>query len=170
MRRQRGYTLLEVVFSLAIFGIFCAVLFTLTAEMRWYEKRLPINMHKHPQVIAVLTRMRRDVMDATSAQPWKKTYGEYTSSDKVLIIETLTTNGTNTVVWDFRTPGEVRRRAYQVGVADDWVARGLPADFSNMEIGAIRVNRGSAWAAEIRAKDANGRMAIHTIMQPRATE
>lgn len=168
--RNRGYSLLEVIVAMAIFGMFMAVLFTLTAEMRYYEKRLPVNMHRHPQVIAVLARIRRDVLDATSRQPWQKTYDGYESSDKVMIIETLVNGGTQTVVWDFRTPGEVRRRAYNVGVADEWVSRGLPADFSNLEIAAVRVNSASAWAARIRAKDERGRLAIDTILQPRATE
>ena len=170
-RSQRGYTLMEVVFALAIFGIFCAILFQLTAEMRFWEKRLPLNMHKNPQVIAVLSRMRRDVLDAASRQPYEKSYGEYTSSDKVLIIETMMPNGgQQTVVWDFRTPGEVHRHAYNVGIADNWVTRGLPVDFSNLEIDAIKTGTASAWATRIVAKDERGRIAIDTILQPRATE
>ncbi len=171
LRSEAGYTLLEVVFSMAIFGIFCAVLFTLTAEMRFYEKRLPLNMHKNPQVISVLSRMRRDVLDAASRQPYEKSYGEYTSSDKVLIVETMMPNGgQQTVVWDFRTPGEVRRRAFNVGVADNWVTRGLPVDFSSLEIDAVKTGTSSAWATRITARDEKGRLAIDTILQPRATE
>lgn len=171
MVKQRGYSLLEVIFAMAIFGILCAVLFTLTAEMRFYEKRLPVNMHKNPQVISVLTRLRRDVLDAASRQPYEKTYLDYTSSDKVLIIHTMVKDvGQQTVVWDFRTPGEVRRRAFQVGVATDWVSRGLPVDFSNVEIGALKTGTNSAWATRITAKDEKGRIAIDTILQPRATE
>ncbi|HEX6100729.1 MAG TPA: type II secretion system protein [Thermoanaerobaculia bacterium] len=171
-RRAAGYTLLEMVFALAIFGLICTVLFVLTAEMRFAEKHLPINMHKNPQVIAVLARLRRDVLDAASRQPYEKTYGVYTSSDKVLIVETMmASGGQQTVIWDFRTPGEVRRRAYNVGVvADDWVTRGLPVDFSNLEIDAVRTGTASAWATRITAKDENGRIAIDTILQPRATE
>jgi prepilin-type N-terminal cleavage/methylation domain-containing protein len=171
MVKQRGYTLLEVVFAMAIFGMFLAVVFLLTAEMRSYEKRLPLNMHKHPQVIAVLARMRRDVLDAASRQPYQKSYGTYTSSDKVLIIQTNMPNGgEQTVIWDFRTPGEVRRRAFNVGVPDDWVARGLPLDFTNLEIDAVKISPGSAWATRIKATDGKGRIAIDTILQPRATD
>jgi prepilin-type N-terminal cleavage/methylation domain-containing protein len=181
VKAQRGYSLLEIVVALAVFGIFCAVLFTLTAEMRFHEKRLPINMHKNPQVISVLTRLRRDVLDAASGQPYLKTYGEYTSSDKVLILQTMVasgpltpgvvpTVGQQTVIWDFRTPGEVRRIAYNVGVANEWVSRGLPVDFANLEIGALKTSPGSAWATRIEAKDGNGRRAIDTILQPRATQ
>ena len=169
VRRQRGYSLMEIVVAMAVFGIFCAVLFTLTAEMRFYEKRLPINMHKNPQVIAVLTRLRRDVLDAAGTKPYKDSYGEYTASEKVLILDVMMANGgRQTVIWDFRTPREVRRRAYNVGIADDWVSRGLPVDFSNLQIDALKI--GAAWATRVTAKDEEGRIAIDTILQPRATE
>src|SRR5262249_2038931 len=137
----------------------------------YYEKRLPINMHKNPQVISVLSRLRRDVLDAASRQPYEKTYGAYTSSAKVLIIETMGKDvGQQTVGWEFRTPGEGRRRAFQVGVAQDWVSRGLPVDFSNVEIDALKTGISSAWATRVTARDEKGRIAIDTILQPRATE
>ena len=166
-RRAAGYTLLEVIVAMAIFGMFLVVLAQLTAEMRGVERRLPVNMHKHPQVIAVLARMRRDVMDSME---YVSSFEGYTSSDKVLIIQTLVNGGVQTVVWDFRTPGEVRRRSYIGNMPAEWVARGLPLTFSALEIDAIKVNTGSPWAARITAKDEKGRLAIDTILQPRATE
>lgn len=166
-RRDAGYTLLEVIVAMAIFGMFLVVLAQLTAEMRGVERRLPVNMHKHPQVIAVLARMRRDVMDSLK---YVSSFEGYTSSDKVLIIQTLVNGGVQTVVWDFRTPGEVRRRSYIGNMPAEWVARGLPLTFSALEIDAIKVNTGSPWAARITAKDQKGRLAIDTILQPRATE
>ena len=169
--RSRGYSLLEVVVAMAIFGVFLAILFTLTAEMRFYEKRLPVNLHRHPQVIAVLSRLRRDVMDAHGRTPYKNEHDGYTSSDKVLIVETVNASGgVETVVWDFRTPREVRRRAYNVGNAEDWVARGLPLTFSQLEIDAVKTDDDAAWATRITATDEKGRLAIDTILQPRATE
>ena len=171
MVRQRGYTLLEVVFAMAIFGIFLMVVVALTAEMREWEKRLPVNLYKHPQVIAVLSRMRRDVLDASGTKPYLKSYGTYVSSDKVLIVKTLMPNGgERAVIWDFREPGIVRRRAYNVGVPEDWVARGLPLDFSQVEIDAVKTAPEAAWATRVMARDGKGRLAIDTILQPRATE
>ena len=170
-RGQRGYSLLEVVVAMAIFGIFLAVLFQLTAEMRFHEKRLPVNMHKHPQVMAVLARLRRDVLDAHGRTPYRKKHGEYVSSEKVLIVETVNASGgVETVVWDFRTPREVRRRAYNVGNATEWVARGLPLGFSQLRIDAVKTDEDAAWATRIVARDEKGRLAIDTILQPRATE
>jgi prepilin-type N-terminal cleavage/methylation domain-containing protein len=170
-RNQRGYTLMETIVAMTIFGMFLGVLFTLTAEMRGYEKRLPINYHRHPQVIAVLARMRRDVMDAHGKSPYRDSFADYTSSDKVLIVETVAaTGGVETVVWDFRTPGQVQRRAYSVGQPKDWIARGLPLDFSQAEIDAVKTDEDAAWATRITAYDKGGRLAIDAILQPRATE
>lgn len=166
-RRAAGYTLLEVIVAMAIFGMFLVVLAQLTSEMRSVERRLPVNMHKHPQVIAVLARMRRDVMDSLRYLP---DYEGYTSSEKVLIVEVLVNGGLQYVIWDFQTPGEVRRRSYQAGVPVDWVARGLPQSFSSVDIDAVKVSSDARWGARITAKDGKGRLAIDTILQPRATE
>ena len=167
--RARGFTLMEVLISMAVFGTFLAVLFILTAEMRGWEKRLPVNMYKHPMVATVLTRLRRDVMDAHGSDPYKEEFAGYTASDRVLIVESVQPNGgVRTIVWDFRTPGTVRRREYNVGVATNWVARGMPKDLQNMKIGAIST-KGAAWATEITGYDDHGRLAIYQVMQPRAT-
>ena len=170
-RRQRGYSVLEVIVAMAIFGMFLAVLFTLTAEMRDYEKRLPVNFHRHPQVIAVLSRVRRDVLDAHGKTPYRNKYGDYTSSDRVLILETVApTGGVETVIWDFRTAGEVQRIAYAVGAPEQWVARGVPLEFAQLEIDAVKTDDDAAWATRLMARDSEGRLAIDTILQPRATE
>lgn len=169
--RERGYSLLEVTVSITIFGVFLGILFTLTAEMRGYEKRLPISFQRHPQVISVLARLRRDVMDAFGKSPYKETFGEYTSSSQVLIVESVTASGgVETIVWDFRTPGQVTRRAYVVGNSTDWVARGLPMEFSTLEIDAVRTDDDAAWATRVMAMDEKGQLAIDVILQPRATE
>lgn len=169
--RQRGYSLLEVIVSMTIFGMFLAVLFTLTAEMRGYEKRLPINYHRHPQVVAVLARMRRDVMDGYGKNPYLNTHAGYTASDKVLIVKTVQpTGGLETIVWDFTTPGQVLRRSYNVGVPTDWVARGLPPDFSRIDIDAVQTGPNAGWATHITARDGRGLLAIDVILQPRSTQ
>jgi len=168
-RRDSGYTLMEIVVAMAVFGIFLVVLVTLTAEMRRYEKKLPVNFMKHPQMTAVLSRMRKDVLDAdgenTYVSDWPPTNPEYTMGKQVLIINTWDPNGRKTVVWDLREAGIARRRIYNVGiVATDWVARGLPAqlEFDSVEF------PGRPYGVRVTAKDINGRIAIDQIFQPRA--
>ena len=169
--RERGYTLLEVIVAMSVFVTFLAIVFILTAEMRRWEKRLPVNMHKHPQVSAVLARLRRDVFDGHGSKPYRNEYEGYTMDEKVLILESVQQNGgVHMIVWDFREPGIARRVAYNVGVRTEWVARGLPEDFSSFEIGAEDVPNAKAWGVRIQATDRNGKLAIDQILLPRATD
>jgi len=170
-RRAAGYTLLEVIVAMAVFGLFLLILGVLTVEMRAQEKRLPVNFLRHPQIVVVISKLRRDVLDGHGAKPYRSSFGGYTQSAKTLIIESVQENGgVQTIVWDFRTPGEVHRHAYTVGVPSDWTARGLPADFSNsLVVGAVGIP-GRPWGVRVKAQDGNGRIAIDQILQPRAHE
>ena len=170
--RVAGYTLLEVVVAMAVFGLFLAILGVLTVEMRAQEKRLPVKFLRHPQVIVVVSKLRRDVQDAFGSNPYPESYGAYTQSAKTLIVQSVVeqTGGVQTIVWDFRTPGEVKRRAYNVGVPTDWTSRGLPPEFSNsFEVDAVGIP-GRPWGVRITARDGKGRIAIDQILQPRAHE
>ena len=64
VRGRRGFTLMEVVVTLAVFGMFLVIIVILTAEMRRNETRYPINYMAHPEVEAVMSRMRKDILDA----------------------------------------------------------------------------------------------------------
>lgn len=169
--RQRGYTMMEIVVAMTIFLIFLATLFALTRDMREYEKRLPVNFQKHPQVAALITRLRRDVIDGFGKNPYRDYYEDYVASEQVLILETLNaqTGGKITVVWDFREPGVVRRRSFNGNVTADWWARGLPKGF-NVKVDAVKTGPRAAWATHFQAIDSEGRIAIDQIFQPRATE
>ncbi|HEX7707130.1 MAG TPA: prepilin-type N-terminal cleavage/methylation domain-containing protein [Thermoanaerobaculia bacterium] len=170
-RRARGYSLIEVVVTMSVFGLFLVVLLVLTSEMRFYEKRLPVNFMRHPQVSIVLSKLKRDVMDAHGSDPYRAEHDGYTMSPNTLILESIQGNGgVQTIVWDFSKPGEVRRRAYNVGVAEEWIARGVPPDFSSqVVIDAVGIP-GRPYGVRITARDAKGRMAIDQILQPRAHE
>ena len=169
-RRSAGYTLLEVVVAMAVFGIFLLILSILTVEMRAQEKRLPVNFMSHPQIAAVLTRLRRDVLDAHGANPYPRSFQDYTQTPKTLILESVQENGgVQQIVWDFREPRVVYRRAWNVGVGSVWTARGLPEDFKSVEVDAVEMPR-RTYAVRITAKDERGRIAIDRIFQPRARE
>lgn len=170
-RRQLGFTLMEVIVAMTVFLIFLAILFTLTSEMRRVEKRLPVNYMRNPQIINVLARMRRDVLDAIGADPYyDEPYEGFTPSEKVLILDTLHSSGTEeTVVWDFRQPGTVRRVSFHGGVRTQWIQGGLPKDFA-AEIDAVEVDDERAFAVRLKAVDEKGQLAIDQILQPRAHE
>jgi len=164
VNRERGYTLLEIVVSLALFGVFLLIITQLTREMTGYERRLPINFMAHPQVGAVLARMRRDVSD-TTAPYYPDSYGTYTQSKKTLILYSLQSTGNAvTVVWDFTTPGEAHRLAYSVGsLTSDWVARGVPPSFTITDFPID----GHPDSVRVQARDQKGILAIDQLFQPR---
>ena len=87
----------------------------------------------------------------------------------VLIVATVQPNGgVQTIVWDFSTPREVHRKAFNVGVATEWIARGVPSEFSNdLVLDAVGIP-GRPWGVRLTAKDERGRIAIDQILQPRA--
>lgn len=170
-RRVAGYTLLEVVVAMAVFGVFLLILGMLTVEMRSQERRMPVNFLRHPQIAVVVAKLRRDVQDAFGPNPYPESFKEYTQTSQTLIVQSVQENGgVQTIVWDFREARVVKRRAWNVGVPTDWTSRGLPAEFSStFKLQAVGIpNR--PWGVRISAKDGEGRVAIDQILQPRAHE
>jgi prepilin-type N-terminal cleavage/methylation domain-containing protein len=158
--RQRGYSLLEISVTLALFGIFLFIVVTLTAEMRRNEKRWPIDFMSHPDVSAVVLRLRRDVYDS---KYFPDAWQTYTQSDETPILYTILPNSAETVVWDFRTPGQVTRHSWISNQPqDDWTARGTPV-FTTEKFDAPNGQKG----IHIRAVDDKGKLAIDQILIPR---
>jgi hypothetical protein len=157
---------MEVVISLAVFGVFMLLITQLTLEMNGYDKRYPVNYMSHPQVASLVARLRRDVYDATSPY-YLSDYGTYSNSPKTLILYSLQPSGfAETVVWDFSKKGEAWRRAYSVGnLTTEWVARGVPQitllDFPI---------EGHPDSVRVQAKDTEGQIAIDQVFQPRSHE
>lgn len=160
--RQRGFTLLEVVVSLVAFGAFLWIIVLLTAEMRGLEKRMPVNFMSHPQVGAVLSRLRKDVQDAT-APFYLDSYQTWTRSPTVLIVYSLQKSGyAETIVWEFK-PSEVIRHAYSVGnETSTWTARQTPTFTKE----GFDLPQGPV-AVRIKAYDDENRLAVDQIFQPR---
>jgi hypothetical protein len=133
--------------------------------MRNYEKKMPVNFMTHPQVISVLSRVRRDVLDAFGADPYPDKQDTYSQSPKTLIVTTLVGAGLQTVVWDFSTAGEVKRISYNVGVPTEWVARGLPDDFA-ATFDAVETP-GRPYGVRVQAFDKKGMLSVDEYFQPR---
>lgn len=159
--RQRGYSLIEISVTLALFGIFLFIIVTLTAEMRRNEKRWPIDFMTHPDVSAVVSRFRRDVYDS---KYFPDAWQTYTQSDQTPIVYTITPAGFGeTIVWDFSKRGEVTRHAWTANQQQaDWVARGTPA-FTTEKYDAPNGQKG----IHVTAYDDRGKLAIDQIFIPR---
>jgi prepilin-type N-terminal cleavage/methylation domain-containing protein len=159
--RSRGYTMLEIVVTLAVFGIFLWIVVGLTAEMRRSEKKYPVNFMAHPEVGGVMARLRKDILD-TKYYPAE--FEGYRQTPKTLLLYTLRQTGFGeTVVYDFRSRAEAHRKAFNATqLTSDWVARGVP-DF---EIGAFTLGTGQD-AVRITARDEHNRLAIDEIFVPR---
>lgn len=166
VKRQRGYSLLEVVVTLAVFGVLLLIITVVSTEMRRAEKKWPVSFMKHPHIQAVIARLRKDVVDAFPPY-YVDEIGRYTQGDKILILHTLQENGTSQwVVWDFTTKGEVRRRIFTGGVErPSWHAGGIFLDFS---FGAFEFP-GRPYGIRLKALDEKGVLAVDMILQPRAT-
>ena len=164
-RRARGYTMLEISITLALFGVFLFIIVTMTSEMRRNEKKWPVNFFTHPEVGSVLARIRRDVYDSTSLPD---TFDSYTASPTTLILYTISVDRSSaeTVVWDFSKPGEARRKAYRAtALSSEWVARSVPI-FICSSCSAPESVGGEA-AVRIQALDKEGKLAIDEIFVPR---
>lgn len=163
-RRQQGYTLVEMVVAVGVFGIIVAIFAILTSEMRAHQQRLPQNFMRNPQMVSVISRLRRDVQDRYGGQ-YLDEHDGYKLGKQVLIMATLQdTGGLNQIVWDFRELGVAKRRSYNVGVATEWVARGLPP--GSVEIGAVEFSE-RPYGVRLKVYDEEGRLAIDQILQPR---
>ncbi len=161
-RAQRGYSLLEVVVSMAIFGLFLAVLGTVTSEMRTMERRFPISMMNHPSIGAVTARLRRDVEDTTTYNV-PTPFDGYSQTPQTLLLYVTHDWGSETVVWDFTAPGDVHRKGYFATlVTSDWVAHGVP----QFTIKTETLPNGQD-AVRATAKDNDGKTIIDQIFTPR---
>lgn len=165
-RRRNGYTLMEIVIAMAIFGFFVIMIAQLTHEMNGYERKLPVDFLSHPQVVVVLSRLRKDVLDTTTPY-YPASFETWSQSDKTLILYSLQPTGfAETVVWDFGTKGQVRRRSFSVGnLTSDWIARGVP-EFRVTDF-PIALHPDSV---RIVAHDDYGHLSVDQILQPRPHE
>lgn len=162
---QRGYTMMEIVVTLAVFGVFLFIIVILTAEMKSQEKKYPVNYMSHPDTSAVVTRMRRDVYDAMYLP---LNYDKYDRSPKVVILYCSRQGHGETIVYDFRTAGEARRMTFSAGaMTSDWVAHSVPDFTADYERDVSALERTATIA--LTAVDAKGRTSIDEILFKRPT-
>jgi len=166
-RRARGYSLMEIVVVMALFGVFLFILVTLTAEMRRNEKKWPVNFFARPEVGSILARMRHDILDATS---FPNNIDTYTQSPTSLIVYTIAPDRSSaeTVVWDLSKPGEVHRKVYKANLPPtEWVARQAPIFICTVEPMVVLGQPTDEQEVHIQAVDKEGKVAIDQVFVPR---
>lgn len=157
---RSGFSLVELTVTVAIFGVFLLILTGLATQMAKFDRTFRLELMTHPQTMAVLARVQRDVQ-ASVAYPGS--YGEFVQNPRTLLL-TLPgeSEGAVTVVYDFSAEDEVRRLAFRGETSlPVWVARGTGAyEISSYEMPDERV------AVRLRGRDREGRMAVDQIYQP----
>ena len=161
VRRQRGFTLVEMLVTVAVFGVFVIIIGTLTYNMYYVQQKWPINYMSHPEVGGVVARVRRDVLDSLY---YPAEFEGFVQTNRTLLIYVVGQDGfAKTIVYDFRKNNEVRRLEYKSKELETtWIGRAMPAfeiDHYDMPTGEI--------AVRLIARDTGGKRAIDQIFVPR---
>ncbi|MHB0969165.1 MAG: type IV pilus modification PilV family protein [Thermoanaerobaculia bacterium] len=162
MTTRRGFSLMEVVVAMAVLGVVILAMTMLTSEYRRYDRAVQFKWFVHPEIDAVMSRMRADVIEATG---YPAEIDGYVQGEKVLILQTRdVTLHMEETVWDFRDAPRAKRLRYRGGeVAESWQANGLP-DFT---IAAAAMPDGSV-GLRLQGKDGEGRVIVEQTLAPRA--
>ena len=122
-QRQRGFSLVELSVTVAIFGVFLLILTGLAAQMARFDRMFRIELMTHPQTMALLSRVGRDVRSSVG---YPGSHAGFEQSPATLLLTVPGGKlGAETVVYDFSREGEVKRLGFRGDVVfSAWSARG----------------------------------------------
>lgn len=160
--RSAGYTLVEMLVAVALFGIFLTVLVGLQGEFLRHDRSVRVALFSHPAPFAVLARLRRDILDS---RDYPNAEGTWKQTPQTLLLEVESDEGKRrVVVWDFRDGSVARRLEFENGQpVAAWKARAVPL----YDI-AIWNAPGGRVGVRVSAKDKEGNAVVDQLVMPRA--
>lgn len=160
-RRERGFTMIEMVVALAVFGILILVSVEIEQELFRAEKTQVVDFFSHPELDAIVVRLRADVLDSTG---YPASAGTWRQSPKTLLLSIPAGNAATIVAWDFSHAGEARRLELHGSTeAASWVARGTPS----FEISSVTMPDGTV-AVHLVGTSSDGERIVDRVFAPRA--
>jgi len=160
-RGTRGFTLVEMVVALAVFGVLILIMAVLEHHLAQVERRVKLDWFTHPELLAVVSRVRSDILESERVM---ESFGEWSEDASTLILSMGGEgSGRRVVVYDFSESGLARRYEFSGSSLDStWTANGVP----RFEVGAYQFGSTGSGVA-LRALDQEGRLVIDRIFAPR---
>jgi hypothetical protein len=140
----------------AIFGVFLLILVGLEGQLRKLDRSSRVELMTHPENISVLTRLRRDSLDAIS---YPASFAGELQTPHTLI---LATDVDTTVVWKFEGSRATRFEYSGAQLAGSWTASGVPT----YRIVSYEMPEGGT-AVRLQGRDGKERLTVDAIFQPR---
>jgi len=162
--------MMEMVVALAIFGILLLVLTSLEKQFVEMELRSRANLMKHPDASAVISRIRKDILDSAG---YPEMHMDLKQSPEVLLLSSKDAEGqAQVIVYDFRTGTIARRMTYRgEELTSEWTARGVPRyriESFEMPDGGVAVRLQAFDFVRTKTGGENERLVLDQITEPRA--
>lgn len=162
--------MMEMVVALAIFGILLLVLTSLEKQFVEMELRSRASLMKHPDASAVISRMRKDVLDSRG---YPEAHLDFIQSNEVLLLSSEDLKGEpQIIVYDFRTRTIARRLTYRgEELTSAWTARGVPRyriESFDMPDGGVAVRLQAFDFVPTKTGGKTERLVLDQITEPRA--
>jgi hypothetical protein len=153
---------MEVIVALAVFGVLLLVMTSLQAQFHRFDRQTDFALFEHPQQLAVVERMRADVLDSRS---YPVDWRGWSQSPSTLILR-RSGESDEVIVWNFGEGSTAERRKWK-GDSDApsgrWVAHNVPA----FEVTAVSSGTGRV-GVNLKGFDEEGRLVFDQILFPRA--
>lgn len=162
LRASRGFSLIEAVITMFIFGVVIWILVSLESQLARFDRKLDFSFHRNPHRMQLVARFRRDVADA---QVYPATYGDYAQTPETLLLRTASDDGEErTIVWDFTAGTAPVRIEFADG---EEVSRWRPTGMPKFIVSA-HVMPDTSVAVRLQGIESSGALTVDAIAQPRA--